>query len=178
MPIMDGYEATKLIRKNDKDIPIIALTANVMQSDIQKTKEAGMNEHLHKPIDVSTLFKVLSKYINKEDNFSKDNKDTTMKIPNFKNIDKSIGLNYLSNNEELYLKILKSFYNDYKDFKIEKKDEDSLIKIHTLKGLSATIGAVELNHVVIQLHDTHDITLISEVESKLKIVIDELEVIL
>lgn len=64
MPVMDGYEATKIIREIDKDIPIIALSANAMTEEVEKTKAYGMNEHLAKPIDVEKLFTTLSKYIN------------------------------------------------------------------------------------------------------------------
>jgi len=63
MPIMDGYEASKIIRKIDKDIPILALSANAMQEDMEKSKSHGMNSHLNKPIDVEKLYKVLLKYI-------------------------------------------------------------------------------------------------------------------
>jgi signal transduction histidine kinase/CheY-like chemotaxis protein len=63
MPVMDGYEATKIIREIDKEIPIIALTANAMAEEIEKTKEAGMNEHLIKPINVEKFFAALSKYV-------------------------------------------------------------------------------------------------------------------
>jgi len=63
MPIMDGYEASKLIRKNNKTIPIIALSAAVMQEDLQKSKEAGMNAHLAKPIDQQELIDTLAKFI-------------------------------------------------------------------------------------------------------------------
>lgn len=65
MPVMDGYEATKMIRKTDKKIPIIALTANAMAEEIEKTKEAGMNEHLTKPINVEKFFATLSEYVSK-----------------------------------------------------------------------------------------------------------------
>jgi len=64
MPIMDGYKATKIIRALDKDIPIIALTANAMKEDIKRTKEVGMNEHLTKPLNVKELFDTLNKYFN------------------------------------------------------------------------------------------------------------------
>jgi signal transduction histidine kinase/CheY-like chemotaxis protein len=62
MPILDGYEATKEIRKIDKYIPIYAITASAMKEDIQKTLKSGMNGYLHKPIDVSKLYKILLKY--------------------------------------------------------------------------------------------------------------------
>jgi len=63
MPVLDGYEATRGIRKLDKEIPIIALSANALTSDIEKSMEAGMNEHLNKPLEVERLFEVLATYI-------------------------------------------------------------------------------------------------------------------
>ena len=66
MPKMDGYEACKTIRQlqypDAKTIPIIALSANAFEEDAKKSKDAGMNEHLTKPLDVYSLLKVLSKY--------------------------------------------------------------------------------------------------------------------
>ena len=66
MPNMDGIEATKTIRSLDradaKSIPIIAMTANAFVEDMRKTKEAGMNEHLTKPVDGEKLLQVLYKY--------------------------------------------------------------------------------------------------------------------
>lgn len=66
MPVMDGIEATKCIRAMDnskgKTIPIIAMTANAFDSDVQKCKEAGMNRHLSKPIDMQELLEELGKY--------------------------------------------------------------------------------------------------------------------
>jgi signal transduction histidine kinase/CheY-like chemotaxis protein len=63
MPIMDGYEATKLIRAKDKKIPIIALTANAMKEDIEKTKHANMQAHINKPINIIELYETLLKYL-------------------------------------------------------------------------------------------------------------------
>ncbi|MCK5172884.1 MAG: response regulator, partial [Planctomycetes bacterium] len=63
MPKMSGYEATKLLRKQGHDIPIIALTAAVMTHDIEKCFDSGCNEHLAKPIDRSKLFETLAQYL-------------------------------------------------------------------------------------------------------------------
>ena len=63
MPIMDGYEASQIIRQQNKEIPIIALSANAMKEDMEKSKAHGMNIHLNKPIDVEELYKTLLKYI-------------------------------------------------------------------------------------------------------------------
>jgi signal transduction histidine kinase/ActR/RegA family two-component response regulator len=67
MPILDGYEASKIIRKKDKKIPIIAVTASAMKEDVEKTMEAGMNDHLNKPIEVTQLYQILLKYALGED---------------------------------------------------------------------------------------------------------------
>lgn len=67
MPIMDGYEATRQIRKlknpETANIPIIAMTANAFEEDRQKALEAGMNEHVSKPIDLERLLEVVKKVL-------------------------------------------------------------------------------------------------------------------
>jgi CheY-like chemotaxis protein len=69
MPEMDGYEATRNIRALDtpqaKSVPIIAMTANVFKEDIEKCREAGMDGHLGKPLDMEELFSVLRSYFEK-----------------------------------------------------------------------------------------------------------------
>ncbi|MDR0832222.1 MAG: response regulator [Bacillales bacterium] len=68
MPEMDGYTATKIIRGLDnekaKTIPIIAMTANVFKEDIEKCLEAGMNDHLGKPLDISQVIKKIKDLLN------------------------------------------------------------------------------------------------------------------
>ena len=65
--VMNGYEATKMIRSLDREdaktIPIIAMTANAFTEDRLKAKEAGMNEHIVKPLDVELLIKVIHKLV-------------------------------------------------------------------------------------------------------------------
>ena len=67
MPVRDGYEATRAIRAMDrpdaKTIPIFAMTANAFAEDRLKALQAGMNEHLPKPIDPDTLYRLLAKYL-------------------------------------------------------------------------------------------------------------------
>ncbi len=67
MPVMTGYEATEAIRsldRPDKDIPIIAMTADAFSEDIKKCLDAGMNAHVAKPIDVREVARLLEKFIN------------------------------------------------------------------------------------------------------------------
>ena len=67
MPVMDGYEAAKMIRSLDredaKEVPIIAMTANAFTEDRIRAKEAGMDEHVAKPVDVELLIKVIHKLV-------------------------------------------------------------------------------------------------------------------
>jgi len=67
MPEMDGFEATRAIRSDAKfgNIPILAMTANVMSGDRELCLEAGMNAHIAKPIDPGTLYRALVKWIRK-----------------------------------------------------------------------------------------------------------------
>ena len=66
MPRMNGYEATRLIREmppHDKHVPIIAVSANAFEEDRRKSLEAGMDEHIAKPIDIPQLKETLAKYL-------------------------------------------------------------------------------------------------------------------
>ena len=67
MPIMNGYEATKAIRAlpNPKlaHIPIIAMTANAFSEDVQAAKDAGMNSHIAKPLDIQKMIETLTEVL-------------------------------------------------------------------------------------------------------------------
>ena len=67
MPVMNGYETAKMIRSLDREdaktIPVIAMTANAFTEDRRRAKEAGMDEHISKPVDVKSLIKVIRKLV-------------------------------------------------------------------------------------------------------------------
>jgi len=71
MPEMDGYEATRRIREFEKSnsenlskqIPIIAMTANVFQEDIERCEEAGMDDHIGKPIEINEVIEKLNSFL-------------------------------------------------------------------------------------------------------------------
>ena len=67
MPEMDGYEATRRIRRlENQEIaskPIIAMTANAFEEDVQEALKAGMNDHMAKPIRIETLYALMRKYL-------------------------------------------------------------------------------------------------------------------
>jgi len=68
MPVMDGYEATRTIRalprKDVKNLPIIAMTANAMEEDKEAALKNGMNAHIAKPLDIELFLKILGKFLN------------------------------------------------------------------------------------------------------------------
>ncbi|MDA3865722.1 MAG: response regulator [Salinivirgaceae bacterium] len=63
LPVMDGYEATRQIREFNKNVPIIAQTAYVMSGEEEKTKQAGCNDYLTKPLRIKTVLETLAKYL-------------------------------------------------------------------------------------------------------------------
>jgi len=170
MPIMDGIEATQIIRAKNQTIPIIALTANSMKEVISLFQEIGMNEHLDKPIDIEKLNYILHKYLLQ--------KVSELKIPEFILIDSKTALKYLNNNKKLYLKILKNFYNNYKDinfFLMSKTEKER--EIHTLKGLSLNIGAETLHQTIRKFELSKDKSSFDLIENQLNYVIKELEIV-
>src|SRR5512139_2002958 len=63
LPVMDGYQATRNIRKTFESLPIIGLSAHAMQGDEEKARAAGCNDYLTKPVDEDLLFEKLKQYL-------------------------------------------------------------------------------------------------------------------
>lgn len=63
LPVMDGFEATRQIRQHFQSLPIIGLSSNAMQSDVEKAIKAGCTDYLTKPIDEDVLMKKLQEYL-------------------------------------------------------------------------------------------------------------------
>ncbi|MCD6259310.1 MAG: PAS domain S-box protein [Helicobacteraceae bacterium] len=108
MPVMSGYEATKKIREYDKEIPIIALTAAAMVEDKQKVLEAGMNDHLGKPIEKEDLYEVLKNHID----FSKAKQNPPLDLEPIKEKLRQGALLQQSVLEELYEKLQTRISNE------------------------------------------------------------------
>ena len=180
MPIMGGLEATRIIRETNKNIPIIALTANAMQKDIDQVKQVGMNEHLGKPIEVDKLYEILLKYIAghidiTKASYNQEKNDNTI-IPNFISIDSTLGLKHMNDNKKLYLSVLVNFYKTYKDLMLEElNDNDLKVTLHTVKGLSANIGAINLHKISKILDNTINKNLFSKFYDELNLVLEDLK---
>ena len=163
MPVMDGYKATTLIRKQEKfvDLPIIAMTANVMREDVDKALSVGMNDHIGKPIDFDLVLFTLSKWLTKKnqknDPIEEQPTDVAESIKDndnwsdFSELDVKNAIKRINNNENLYADVLKAyaetqvnfaniFYQAVNDGDMELAERT----IHSLRGGSATIGALEI----------------------------------
>ncbi|MBL0708456.1 MAG: transporter substrate-binding domain-containing protein [Sulfurimonas sp.] len=183
MPIMDGIEATKIIKNIDSSIPIIALTANAMTTDIEQTRAIGMDEYLSKPIDINSLYNMLFKYLKKYPDEARSithtiDKPKTSSFIDTLSLDKNLALNLIDGNEKLYIKILTRFLK-YKDIKPEELSEKELgVVVHTMKGLSLNVGAIKLNEISVKLDSTKDRGLLASFVDELKKVCEEIEQIL
>ncbi|SFD49397.1 response regulator [Pseudoalteromonas denitrificans] len=168
MPIMDGYEATQKIRKQEKykDLPILAMTANAMVGDRERVMAAGMNDHIAKPINVREMFKTMAHWISVEEqekipvNESADISEGNIHIPNIEGIDLNAGLEITQGNKKLYKKLLLKFKDSQKGFIQEfndslKSDEATASErcAHTLKGVAGNIGAKNVQAAAAELEE-------------------------
>lgn len=176
MPVMDGYEATRRIRQMPElaHLPIIAMTANAMAGDREKVLEAGMNDHLGKPINVDLMYRLIAKWtggaslpgkqapdadhqpeaetMTEEQPSSTDSPAASlMGIGDLAGINVQLGLNGMMQDVELYQRMLAMFYESQKDFRANITEADSdedptatIRYLHTLKGTAATIGAEQI----------------------------------
>ncbi|MDY0116093.1 MAG: PAS domain S-box protein [Sulfurimonadaceae bacterium] len=145
MPVMSGYEACHIIREDLNTIPIIALTAAATVEDREKALEAGMNEHLGKPIDSAELYKTIAKLCNVpfKEVVKKRQTDTSLVL------DKEHLYNSLSSKslgDKLLKKFLQQLQNEFANIseKIVTKDPTIATIIHSLKGVSGNLYANEL----------------------------------
>ena len=164
MPVMDGVEATRIIRTNPRfeTLPIIAMTANAMASDRILCLEAGMNDHIAKPIDPDQLFGVLLRWIKRSDGDGKavhdggmahaaarPAQDGELVIPS---IDVHSGLRRTGGNRARYVTLLRKFAEQQADTvatiqaALSSGDAATAERAaHSLKGAAATLGANALS---------------------------------
>ena len=144
MPVMSGYEATQEIRQEDKEVPILALTAAAMVEDREKVLSSGMNDHLAKPIDTVELYRKLSFYLNTQMLLE------ASVIDNVKSENEILNEEYLENtlsSEALIEKLLKKFLKQLNEefstiCEVIQTDKQTAARmVHTLKGVSANLGA-------------------------------------
>lgn|GEM_PF-339128 len=168
MPVMDGVEATRIIRSKNNDyykkLPIVALTANAVSGSRQMFLDAGFDDYLAKPIELGQLNKILKKFIPEdmqkplEINEKMKNEiiyDATAVSEMFS---PSLGLKYMGGNKDDYIEVLNVFVNESENKKerltqfFETQDWKSyIIDVHALKSTSLTIGAQSCSEMAKEL---------------------------
>jgi PAS domain S-box-containing protein len=163
MPVMDGVTATVEIRKMDafKSLPIIAMTANVMEADVKKCADAGMNDHVGKPIDPDELFGKLVKWVKPRVAASApDIKAAPAKekspddLPVVPGLDTALGLKRVMGKKSFYLNMLNKYIENQGDApaqirrSLEGGDTATAERqAHTAKGVSGNIGATAIQEL-------------------------------
>ena len=176
MPIMDGYEATKIIRELDSNIPIIALSANALKDDAKRSIETGMNDHLNKPIDAEKLFVTLLRYISKKAEASGNQSGVNLEnIPNLEHLEVAKVVPFRLSDLSLYSSLALRFAKNYKNLQLDIESVDFKDVIHTLKGLSGTIGATKLYELSKELENGPCVDLVDKFRIELKLVCEEIE---
>ena len=149
MPRLDGFETTKKIRMNPEyaHIPVIALSGDTAADDVRKMHEAGMVEHLEKPLKMDALYDVLYAYTSVKDNTVQNT-----------SIDIEEGLYICGGDKNFYKEILQEFLSNYTD---SAKELTRLIKNNQFQeadkllldiiGVTANIGATKLTQIAQEL---------------------------
>jgi len=198
MPVMDGYEATRRIREQEKfkDLPIIALTANAMKGDREKVLDVGMNDHIAKPIKVNEMFNIMANWITPsepmaEGEISTQEEETTDvdEFPTLVGIDTGAGLSAVQGDTRLYRKLLLMFRKHYLRFEQQfraaqtHQDQNAANRtVHSLKGVAAYIKAMGVHEAskaletACQVGEPEDIDkALAEVLTQLQPVLDGIE---
>jgi CheY-like chemotaxis protein/HPt (histidine-containing phosphotransfer) domain-containing protein len=158
MPYMDGLTATREIRKKPEcsTLPILAMTAHAMKGEREKSLEAGMNDHITKPIDPLLLYAAICKHTGRIPDHqesaqteAKENKsEEKFKIAGL-NI--AAGLYRSGNNESVYFKLLRSFTKKYgslgdqiAEYLREGNATELAALMHAFAGVAGNMGADQL----------------------------------
>lgn len=169
MPDMDGLEATRRIRMDErfKDLPVIAMTAHAMSGDRDKSLAAGMNEHITKPIDPVVLYRTLQEWIPEktictpaiqEKNVAAISVEKDVVFPYLPGIDHEEGLRRLNNNSRLLLELLEDFQSNFSFFPTILRElsgtgnwHEIKEKVHMVKGVASYVGALSLYELACEL---------------------------
>ncbi|WKE64110.1 response regulator [Gallaecimonas kandeliae] len=146
MPLMDGFEATRRIRQEPRwqDLPVIAMTANAMEGDRQRCLDAGMNDHVAKPLDVQLMFEVIGHWLGRPLELAAENGLAQGDWPDAEGLDVAQGLQRVLGDEELYRRILVRFAEQAEGLLAPADQQEQARNLHTLKGLLGNLGAETL----------------------------------
>ncbi|MDP1524830.1 MAG: ATP-binding protein [Rhodocyclaceae bacterium] len=174
MPLMDGVEATLAIRSlqgasTSSQVPIIAMTANVFAEDCQRCLDAGMNDHLGKPVTPERFYAILQRWLPVHDGGALVVPATTLTpavptvpahgaLPSFSGLDTLVGLSSVGGRVASYRRVLGMFIEHHTDdlalirAALADGNQDEARRLaHSLKGTAATLGAEPLRTAALAL---------------------------
>ncbi|MDQ7067993.1 MAG: response regulator [Sulfurimonas sp.] len=161
MPRVDGFEATRAIRKEEKynHILVVALSGDVAPDDIKKMREVGMAEQLEKPLRMEALYDIFYAYTGKEKSVNNDDNEF-LEVPMTQELNGVAGLEVCGGDEEFYREILSEFVQTYENSTQELEEllqNKKLAKADKLLldliGITANIGAKSLNTIATDIKD-------------------------
>ena len=169
MPVMDGYEATRVLREEmGVTTPIVAMTANAMASDRAACLAAGMDDHVGKPIDLAELIDTVLRHCpgarsdaaaapppNAKTNAPDQVSAMPASRPGF---DLAAALVRIDNNRALFASLVRRFASDQQGIMARTKQAlqqgdraSATLELHTLKGIAATLGATSLSKLASEM---------------------------
>jgi two-component system sensor histidine kinase/response regulator len=167
MPVLDGYEATRRIRTSPgrSDLPVIAMTAHASAGDRERSLQAGMNDHVTKPIDPQRLLSTLARWIRPQEPTGAAPPAPAagrpaVQLPTSTCIDVEAGLRRVAGNRGLYRSLLLRFRAGSSDAArqvreaLARHDVDSAERlVHTVKGVAGNLGAGKLHAAATDLDE-------------------------
>jgi signal transduction histidine kinase/DNA-binding response OmpR family regulator len=155
MPEMDGYQATERLRSDARfqALPIIAMTAHATSEERRRCREAGMNDHVAKPIDPENLFETVSRFYHRPADAAAAPPAPTVPaelpaVPEVTGLDTSDGLRRVGGNRKLYAKLLEQFAEQQgaaaREISAAIDGNNPVVAAataHTLKGIAGNLGA-------------------------------------
>tara|TARA_R110001599_G_scaffold353462_1_gene592920 strand:- start:18381 stop:21359 length:2979 start_codon:yes stop_codon:yes gene_type:complete len=194
MPVMDGYTATRIIRSlvGYETLPILAMTANVLPEDRAKATEAGLNDHVPKPINPAELYSKLLRWIEPGDRVPFESGpeavESTPELPRqLPGIGLSDGMKRVGGNSKLYVKLLLDLRGSYAnaaeaiELLYSGGDSDGASQLaHKLRGIANNLGATDVGQcaqrleVLLKTGETVTDDLFSGLASALSVLVDSI----